>query len=65
GTPCEDLPDPIARCVASLMDDVAALKKRLAELESEKSSTEAKVLPFAEGEGKRRPHGRKLDVEGN
>jgi len=65
GTPCEDLPDPIARCVASLMDDVAALKKRLAELESEKSSTEAEVLPFAEGEGKRRPHGRKFDVEGN
>lgn len=33
GTPCEDLPDPIARCVASLMDDVAYLKQRLAEME--------------------------------
>ena len=33
GTPCEDLPDPIARCVASLMDEVANLKQRLAELE--------------------------------
>ncbi len=50
GTPCEDLPDPIARCVASLMDEVAALKTRLAEVESKKSSTEAEVLPFAEGE---------------
>jgi len=65
GTPCEDLPDPIARCVASLMDDVAALKSRLAELESKKQPTEAEVLPFAEGQGKRRPQGRKLDVEGN
>ncbi|MDE2164785.1 MAG: serine O-acetyltransferase [Alphaproteobacteria bacterium] len=33
GTPCDDLPDPIARCVASLMDEVANLKQRLAELE--------------------------------
>jgi serine O-acetyltransferase len=33
GTPCEDLPDPIARCVASLMDEVAHLKQRLAEVE--------------------------------
>ncbi|MGA3305578.1 MAG: serine O-acetyltransferase [Stellaceae bacterium] len=51
GTPCEDLPDPIARCVASLMDEVAALKTRQAEFESKKQTTDAEVLPFVDGEG--------------
>jgi len=37
-----------------------ALKKRLAELESEKSSTEAEVLPFAEGDTPPRGQRRKL-----
>ena len=65
GTPCDDLPDPIARCVASLMDEVAALKRRLAEIESKKQSTEAEVLPFAEGQAKTGGRlRRKLDVEG-
>ena len=41
GTPCDDLPDPIARCVASLMDEVATLNKRIAELES---AAEAETL---------------------
>ena len=52
GTPCEDLPDPIARCVASLLDDVAALQTRLAELEArQESATASTVVPFAsEGE---------------
>jgi serine O-acetyltransferase len=44
GTPCEDLPDPIARCVASLMDEVANLKKRLVELE-QKTEFPAQDLP--------------------
>ncbi len=60
GTPCEDLPDPIARCVASLMDEVATLKTRLAELESKKPTTGAEVLPFAEGETPPRGQRRKL-----
>jgi serine O-acetyltransferase len=34
GTPCDDLPDPVARCVASLMDEVATLNKRISALES-------------------------------
>lgn len=44
GTPCEDLPDPIARCVASLMDEVANLKQRLAEIE-QKTEFPAQELP--------------------
>jgi serine O-acetyltransferase len=44
GTPCEDLPDPIARCVASLMDEVAYLKQRLAEIER-KAEFSAEELP--------------------
>lgn len=44
GTPCEDLPDPIARCVASLMDEVANLKQRIAELE-QKTELPAEELP--------------------
>lgn len=44
GTPCEDLPDPIARCVASLMDEVANLKQRIAELEH-KTELPAEELP--------------------
>jgi serine O-acetyltransferase len=60
GTPCEDLPDPIARCVASLMDEVATLKTRLADIESKKPTIEAEVLPFAEGETPPRGQRRKL-----
>ncbi|MDE2229051.1 MAG: serine O-acetyltransferase [Alphaproteobacteria bacterium] len=44
GTPCEDLPDPIARCVASLMDEVANLKQRIAELEN-KTELPAREIP--------------------
>src|ERR1700722_19252438 len=51
GTPCEDLPDPITRSVASLMDEVAALKTRQAEVESKQQTSDAEVLPFADGEG--------------
>ena len=63
GTPCEDLPDPIARCVAGLMDEVAALKTRVAELEGEKRPAEpvaAEVLSFTEGDGAPRGQRRKV-----
>jgi serine O-acetyltransferase len=33
GTPCGDSPDPVARSIAGVMDEVAALRARLAELE--------------------------------
>jgi serine O-acetyltransferase len=53
GTPCDDMPDPIARCVATLLDEVATLKTRLAELEARQDSASAStVVPFAgEDEG--------------
>ena len=60
GTPCEDLPDPIARCVAGLMDEVAALKARVAELEPRKQPVDAEVLPFAEGG--ERPRNRRFEA---
>ncbi len=44
GTPCEDLPDPIARCVAGLMDEVAQLKQRIADLER-KAEFPAEEIP--------------------
>jgi len=34
---CEDIPDPIARALNGLLDEVAGLKERLAELESERA----------------------------
>jgi serine O-acetyltransferase len=62
GTPCDDLPDPIARCVASLMDEVASLKTRVAELDAKKQPADAEVVSFAEGKGAARPRGRRLDA---
>jgi serine O-acetyltransferase len=35
GTPLEDLPDPVARVVSGLIDEVAALRRRIDELETE------------------------------
>src|SRR5579863_8435883 len=55
GTPCEDLPDPIARCVASLMDEVAYLKQRVAEMErkAEFPAEEVPAEPRATRPGRR------------
>jgi serine O-acetyltransferase len=35
GTPLEDLPDPVARVVSGLIDEVAALRRRIDELETD------------------------------
>ncbi len=35
GTPCEDLPDPVARALSGLMDEVRALQGRIEQLERE------------------------------
>ena len=34
GTPCDELPDPMMRCVANLSDQIATLRRRIEELES-------------------------------
>src|SRR5665213_2388745 len=62
GTPCEDLPDPVARCVAGLMDEVANLQKRLAELESRADNGSVVSFPDGEPAVPARPRGRRLDV---
>ncbi|HLZ67738.1 MAG TPA: serine O-acetyltransferase [Aliidongia sp.] len=35
GTPCEDLPDPVARALKGLLDEVACLRARVNELEAQ------------------------------
>jgi serine O-acetyltransferase len=35
GTPCEDLPDPVARAIRGLLDEVASLRARVNELEAQ------------------------------
>jgi serine O-acetyltransferase len=35
GTPCEDLPDPVARALKGLLDEVASLRARVNELEAQ------------------------------
>jgi len=35
GTPCEDLPDPVARALKGLLDEVATLRARVGELEAQ------------------------------
>ena len=38
GTPCDDIPDPIARALNGLLDEVHALRARVAELEQERET---------------------------
>jgi serine O-acetyltransferase len=36
GSPCDDLPDPTARALCGLLNEVEALRRRVAQLEAEK-----------------------------
>lgn len=38
GSPCDDLPDPTSRALCGLLNEVEALRRRVAQLESEKST---------------------------
>ena len=38
GTPCGDIPDPVARALNGLLDQVSGLSRRVAELEAEKAA---------------------------
>lgn len=42
GTPCGDMPDPVARALSGLLEQMTALQDRVAELEAER-------LPLADG----------------
>jgi serine O-acetyltransferase len=53
GTPCEDLPDPVARAVTALMGEITMLRARVEELEQrEEKGVDALINPrFAETVG--------------
>ncbi len=38
GSPCDDLPDPTARAICGLVNEVEALRRRVAQLEAEQSA---------------------------
>jgi serine O-acetyltransferase len=63
GTPCDEIPDPVARALNGLLDEVSGLRPRVGELEQQLAAARAPVpLPFAEdaGEENAAPRRRKL-----
>lgn len=51
GTPAEDLPDPVARALSGLIDEVATLRRRVEEMESERvAGAAARPMPAGESE---------------
>jgi serine O-acetyltransferase len=55
GTPCEDLPDPVARAVNGLVDQVTALKRRVDELERQSDAGPAPHAAAGDGQQEERP----------
>jgi serine O-acetyltransferase len=52
GTPCDEIPDPVARALNGLLDEVSGLRQRVGELEQQLEAARAPVpLPFAEDGG--------------
>ena len=52
GTPCDEIPDPVARALNGLQDEVSALRARVGELERQPDAARAPVaLPFTDGAG--------------
>jgi len=53
GTPCDEIPDPIARALTGLLDEMTQLKARLAEVEAERrAGAEDERVPLAAGNGR-------------
>jgi serine O-acetyltransferase len=50
GTPCGDIPDPIARALNGLLDEVTTLRARVTELEGRGAEPEPE-LAIADGKG--------------
>jgi serine O-acetyltransferase len=49
GTPCDEVPDPVARALAGMIEDVTALKARLDEIERQREAPRKPVtVPLAE-----------------
>ncbi len=56
GTPCEEIPDPLAHAVSGLLDEVQTLRARIAEVERQLEDREAPApLPFSDEERALRP----------
>ena len=45
GSPCDDLPDPTSRAICGLLNEVEALRRRVAQLESDRSLTSSGWAP--------------------
>ena len=57
GTPIDDLPDPVARALKGLLDEVATLRARVNELETAYDDDRLDPLPLAGGDGERKRAG--------
>lgn len=52
GTPAEDLPDPVARALSGLIDEVATLRRRVDEMEREREAgTPERPIAATDGDG--------------
>jgi serine O-acetyltransferase len=54
GTPCDDIPDPVARAITGLVEEVAVLRAKLGEVERQLDGERAPLMPVAEDEPTRR-----------
>jgi serine O-acetyltransferase len=55
GTPCGDMPDPVARAISGLLDQVQGLRQRVEELENDRAAAVPAPVDFtAEGDAERR-----------
>jgi serine O-acetyltransferase len=57
GTPSEDLPDPVARAIRGLIDEVTALRHRIDELEQERNESNRRLNRIEVGHADRHQHG--------
>jgi len=51
GTPCDDIPDPVARALGGLLEEVTSLRARVAELEARPADASARDFAVIEGDG--------------
>jgi serine O-acetyltransferase len=51
GTPCDDIPDPVARALNGLLEEVVGLRSRIAELEARPSIAPSPEFAVIDGEG--------------
>jgi serine O-acetyltransferase len=57
GSPCDDLPDPTQRAICALLNEVEALRRRVAQFESERAGFGSGWAPEETRASKKIPHG--------